>query len=93
MGRQKQSARDLSSKPFFLIGSALSDVSPKVMKPGIPWSPSLALTVGISSRGPVLGHLREWFSKRKGMSVGNGARSKNTDKKLSRERRPVVSQK
>ena len=48
---------------------------------------------GDSSRGRVLGHLIEWFSKRKGMSVDNGARSKNIDKKLGRERRPVVSQK
>ena len=32
----------------------------------------------------------EWFSKRTGMSFQNGARSKNVDKKLGRERRRVV---
>ena len=32
----------------------------------------------------------EWFSKRKGTSVQNGARSKSVDKKLNRERRRVV---
>ena len=32
----------------------------------------------------------EWFSKRKGTSFQNGARSKNAKKKLGRERRRVV---
>ena len=32
----------------------------------------------------------EWFSKRTGTSFQNGARSKNVDKKLGRERRRVV---
>ena len=32
----------------------------------------------------------EWFSKRTGTSFQNGARSKNADKKLGRERRRVV---
>ena len=32
----------------------------------------------------------EWFSKRTGTSFQNGARSKNTEKKLGRERRRVV---
>ena len=32
----------------------------------------------------------EWFSKRTGTSFQNGARSKNVDKKLGRERRGVV---
>ena len=35
----------------------------------------------------------EWFSKRTGTSVDNGARSKNIGKKLGRERSSVVSQK
>ena len=33
--------------------------------------------------------LLEWFSKRTGTSFQNGARSKNVDKKLGRERRRV----
>ena len=32
----------------------------------------------------------EWFSKRTGTSFQNGARSKNAEKKLGRERRRVV---
>ena len=32
----------------------------------------------------------EWFSKRTGTSFQNGARRKNVDKKLGRERRRVV---
>ena len=32
----------------------------------------------------------EWFSKRTGTSFENGARSKNAEKKLGRERRRVV---
>ena len=32
----------------------------------------------------------EWFSKRTGTSFQNGARSKNVNKKLGRERRRVV---
>ena len=37
-----------------------------------------------------LSYLIEWFSKRTGTSFQNGARSKNAEKKLGRERRRVV---
>ena len=36
------------------------------------------------------GVIVEWFSKRTGTSFQNGARSKNAEKKLGRERRRVV---
>ena len=45
-----------------------------------------AQVVFVSARMMII----EWFSKRTGTSFQNGARSKNAEKKLGRERRRVV---
>ena len=53
------------------------------------WSFSHSI-ISLSYLTGLLRYILEWFSKRTGTSFENGARSKNAEKKLGRERRRVV---